>query len=325
MRIENPKLNLEIIKRFFHIPDKKPNNVQIEISNKCNLNCEMCPRKDFNLPYKNMSFSFFKEIANKLDNIDLILPTGWGESFVHPGIDKIVNYLKLKNHKTKIATNGLLLNNQKLINTALKLDYLTFSLDELDNKKSHGYSKEVSNNIKNLIKEKNEKGRKNPFICIQPVLYKENKDILKIIKLASELGVDRVNIVRPYTKFNKNLSLPWKERKKIYKQVRSLSKKLGIRVDVFEYASFTGIRRFLWKYGKGLFRINKWCPRLYDFAYVTLDGKVTPCCALPRCIVGDLTKQSIEEIWNSKKMEDFRKNHIKICKDCEVFKVKQDR
>jgi len=322
MKIENPKLNLEVIKRFLHIPARSPDRIQIEVTNKCNLDCKMCPKNNFNLPIENMDIDFFKKIVDKLENVNLILPVGWGESFVHPKLNEIVDYLKLNKHEVKVTTNGLLLNNEKNMDTALKMDYLTFSLDEIEGSDTGHQSTKIIENIKKIISIRLEKGLKKPFLALQSVLYKENKDVHKVIELAADLKVDRVNIIRPYTKFNKELSMCWKERKDIYKKAEKLGRKLGIRVDIFEYATFNGIKRTLWKYFKWIFRINSWCPRLYDFCYVTMDGKVTPCCDLPHHIIGDLKEQTIEDIWKSEKMKSFRKNHKNICHDCHVLKVK---
>jgi radical SAM protein with 4Fe4S-binding SPASM domain len=49
---------------------------------------------------------------------------------------------------------------------------------------------------------------------------------------------------------------------------------------------------------------------------------VTPCCALPRHIVGDLKKETLTQIWNGKNMKEFRKHHKQICRDCHVFKIR---
>lgn len=322
MKIESPKFNLELLKRFLHIPADRPNRAQIEITNRCNIDCKMCPRKDFELPYSDMSFEFFKSIMQRIRNVNLILPVGWGESFVHPDFDKIVDYLRNDGHTIKVTTNGLLLDDSRLRKTALKIDYLTFSLElagEGNDSNGHNNDK-IIQNIKSLMHERGI--RKKPYICIQSVLLKNNKHVEEVIGLAKDLNVDRVNLVRPYIKFDKSLDSDYIERKNIYEHAEKLSSKLGVKVDMFEYATFDGAKRFFWKYFKDVFRVNSWCPRLYDFAYVTMDGKVTPCCALPRHIVGDLTKQSIEEIWSSEAMLRFRKNHVDVCKDCHVFKIK---
>jgi len=321
MKVESPKFNLEILKRFLHISNKKIRRLNIEVTNKCNLNCEMCPRDYYKLPEENMEFSDFKKIIDKMGDLELVLPIGWGESFLHPDIDKMIDYLREKKYDIKITTNGLLLNNKKLIDSALKVDYLSFSLDEIRGK-NHGNSKKVIRNIRRIILERNKLGLKKPYIALQAVMYKGNKDILKIIEIGAKLKVDRINLLRAFTQFDNSLGMSWEERKRIYKNTERLGKKLGVRVDMLEYASFSGLKRFLWKNFKWMFRLNKWCPRLYDYVYVTIDGKVTPCCALPRMIVGDLNKESLDEIWRGKKMNEFRRNHEKICRNCTAAKIK---
>jgi MoaA/NifB/PqqE/SkfB family radical SAM enzyme len=321
MKIESPQANFELIQRFLHRPARRPNRIQVEITNRCNLDCPMCPRISYGLPIKDMDFEVFRKIMARLKEAELIIPVGWGESFVHPDFGKIIDSLLVDCHKIKIATNGLLLDDPRQRAIALKVDYLTFSFEFHGDTGGQGHSNErIIHNIRSIVAARG-KGRK-PYICLQTVLLKENKEIPGIIKLANDLGVDRVNIVRPYLKFEKDMGLAWPQRKVIYLEAEKLGKKLGLRVDMFEYASFAGMKRFFWKHLKEIFRVNSWCPRLYDFVYVTIGGKVTPCCALPRHIVGDLMQQSITEIWHGEKMNEFRKNHIAICKDCDVFKVK---
>lgn len=321
MKIENPQINFEIVNQLLHLPRRYPSRAQIEITNRCNLDCGMCPRSSYKLPYEDMPFALFKELVDKLKDVEQILPVGWGECFMHPDIDKIVDYLKDNNHEIKVTTNGLLLDSERLMKTALKMDSLSFSLDALepDNAAAGHNNSQVIENVKRILARRLP-GK--PYVTLQSVLFRKNDDIFKIIKLASEIKIDRINLVRPYSKFNKNLALPWSERKEIYKKAEKLGRELAIRVDMWEYASFTGIKRLLWKHFKWAFKVNSHCPRLHDFVYVTLNGEVAPCCALPRHVVGDLKKQSLSEIWHGKRMKTFRKNHIRICKDCEVLKIR---
>ena len=188
--------------------------------------------------------------------------------------------------------------------------------------KGHLYNEIVSNRISQIIKKRNSEGLKKPYITVQQVIYKGNNDTPDVIKLASTLKVDRVNLIRPYVKFNACMAQPWKDRLRIYRLAEKLGRELHIRIDMFEYAFFSGYKRFLWKYFNQLFGFNNWCPRLYDFVYITMKGEVTPCCELPRYIVGDLKTQTLEEIWNGKKMNAYRNNHKKICKDCHIYKIK---
>jgi len=54
------------------------------------------------------------------------------------------------------------------------------------------------------------------------------------------------------------------------------------------------------------------------------NGDINPCCYLPRKILGNINRQSIDEIWNSKKYVGFRENMAqlgakKLCKECHVL------
>jgi MoaA/NifB/PqqE/SkfB family radical SAM enzyme len=326
MEIIYNRFDWENLKRLFHIKEKKPIQVQIEITNNCNLRCNMCPVDDFKLPRENMKYEVFKKIVEAIPYVKFVIPNGWGEPFIHPDFQKIVDLLKNNEHKIKLTTNGLLLDNQNAIETAMKIDYLAFSVDEIyKNVSNIGHcwnDQTIANRIREIIKIRNQKGVKKPYISIQQVIYSGNKDTVNVIQFASELKADRVNIIRPFTKFNPSLASSWEERSAIYKTAEKLGKKLNIRIDMFEYAFFDGYKRFLWKYFKWLFGFNKWCPRLYDFVYITIDEKVTPCCELPRYIVGDLKTQSLEEIWNGNAMKNYRKNHKEICKNCHIYKIK---
>lgn len=323
VKVETPRLGFELFRRLFHLPQKMPRKIQIEITNRCNLNCEICPRKKFNLPNNDIDIIVFEQILTKLKNVEVILPVGWGESFLHKDFDFIVNTIKLNGFLIKLPTNGIVINNKQAIDTALKIDFLTFSIDELHNNENKEFDEdfEVFNTIELLIRERNRRNSRTPYITVQSVLHKSNNKIFDIIRKAKSIEVDRINIVRPNV-YDSIYTPNWNNRKNIYKKAELLSKQLKIRVDMFEYALFTGIKRWFWKYFKGLFRINSWCPRLSDFLYVTIDGKVTPCCYLPRYIVGDLMTQSLNDIWHGNSMARFRQEHKQICQNCQILKIK---
>ena len=93
---------------LYMIPDY-PSQAQIEITNRCNLTCKMCPRDYFNLLKEDMPLETFKKIVDRLENITLLTLTGWGEPLVHPHIFEMITYCKERSHKVKLTTNGTLL------------------------------------------------------------------------------------------------------------------------------------------------------------------------------------------------------------------------
>jgi MoaA/NifB/PqqE/SkfB family radical SAM enzyme len=57
---------IKYVKRLIKIIPKEPKNIQIEISNKCNLKCKTCPRKKYGVSEKNMSLKTFYTVLNNL-------------------------------------------------------------------------------------------------------------------------------------------------------------------------------------------------------------------------------------------------------------------
>lgn len=72
------------------------------------------------------------------------------------------------------------------------------------------------------------------------------------------------------------------------------------------------------------------CPQPFIYMQVNPDGKVTPCFSFeyPE-IMGDANKESVVDIWNGKKFQDFRRAHLdgrknvcKTCADCQIMKYR---
>lgn len=71
---------------------------------------------------------------------------------------------------------------------------------------------------------------------------------------------------------------------------------------------------------------NFTCPQLWERLVICWDGKVMLCAndEMNQHIIGDVTKESLYDIWHSKKMNNAREIHIKhmgvkeieICKQC---------
>jgi radical SAM protein with 4Fe4S-binding SPASM domain len=110
----------------------------------------------------------------------------------------------------------------------------------------------------------------------------------------------------------------------IDKWITALSKesKIHIQWDV------TGIDRYF-KSDKGSRGfIGSRCSANYSNILILPDGKVTICEQLywhPEYIIGDLTTQSIEEVWNSPRALELafpHKEHFRdesVCKHCDIF------
>ena len=315
-----------IFGRTFYLFPPRPERVQIEITNRCNFTCGMCPRESFNLPDRDIAFDLFKNIIDRLESPYNITLTGWGEPLLHPSLSDMICYTKERGHNVGITTNGLLLAPfvEKFI--AMNLDKLTISLDSVDEcpeaVDGHPANKVVQKNIESLIRSRGKK--KSPIITIQITMH-HKRQCLNTVRYAGEAGADRVYLVR--------LNIPlgsagfhrpnMEEELEIYREAEKIGAQYGLQVDANYTAFENRFLRLLYQWLRPImYCFDKYCPKPYDYLYVNIDGKATPCCDLPRYEVGNVLKQGIEEIWNGENMRYFREHQNDVCGACDALRLK---
>lgn len=87
-----------------------PQVVYIEVTNRCNLLCETCPRTFFNRePLKTLSYEEFVRIAEQFPNMRRASLHGIGEPLLNKELPQIIKYLKGRDVEVIINSNGTLL------------------------------------------------------------------------------------------------------------------------------------------------------------------------------------------------------------------------
>jgi len=258
-------------------------DIQIETSTYCNSNCIMYPISSMKRERRFMDIELYKKIIDDLPfTFDkYISPFLNGEPLLNPKILEYLEYTrnKLPNAKIRLFTNGSLID--KFQEGILKddlLDNIFFSFDggtkEAYEKVRHGLSfDKVSSNIHNFIKARNELGKTKPSIYIPMVVMDENKSSIDNFKKEFR-DADDIGL---HKKFNFAIG----EKKK---------------------------RSKLWYF------LNKqnFCQRFNSVLTLLVDGKVSMCCFdyEGKEIIGDVSKDSIKNIWNGKSM----KNKVELLK-----------
>ncbi len=315
---------------LFLIPSQ-PEVAQIEVTNRCNFSCLMCQRIDLKVPLKDMEEGLYRKIIDRLGLIKEVILTGWGEPLIHSKIFEMIKYAKKKDKFVSLTTNGSLLTAdmaQKLLDSGP--DSLSFSVDDIRAPKTGSMVHPVTTQIRNieafmkLIKE--EKGK--PEVIIQVTLHKgkENK-VLEIVRWASIIGANMVNVNRLDMRFNPKLRRPnYKEEKEFTRQLDEAGKKYSIQTEFRSHIAFSGLLRLVYRFlVPYMARGGKHCLRVYNYVYINQKGEVTPCCALPIWAVGNLLKDDLAKIWRSEKFNKFRQHEFQrnICGKCDVLEIKQ--
>jgi len=174
--------------------------IYVEVTNRCNLNCSMCIRNNWNHELGSMSR---KTLLKMLSDIQSFSPFpeiffgGYGEPLSHPEIINFVQDTKKFGARTSLVTNGTLLSPELSKDLILSgLNQLWVSLDGMhhDNPKNDVMQKiihnlEIFQDLKSnpQLKRNN---RKEPEVGIVYVLTKTNSsDLLDLFDLGKDLGV----------------------------------------------------------------------------------------------------------------------------------------
>ena len=314
----------ETLGRIFYLLPPLPQNVQLEVTNLCNLSCGMCPREELNIPFEHMPLDRAKAIIDRLSGVQLLTLTGWGEPFLHPDIFTLIRYAKDKGFAVQLTTNGLFKDDAvitKIVESGL--DSISFSVDSPEDALAWGHhNAKALERIKQLLAARKDRS---PLVTLQATLHRGGeKEIEAIIRFCAEAGADRVNLGRLDTRFAPELTRPTaEEESRILKRAAQQGRERGIRVDAIQHSiGGAPLERRIYHLIKGLLhRGGKYCLKTYSYAYITTRGEVTPCCLLPNASMGNILETDLAVLWRSSKFKDFRESQKKICGKCDLWQI----
>lgn len=274
----------------------QPSVLQIENTNICNAKCIMCPHIHMKRKQKIMDLEDFKKIIDNVMSsykIKRMTLNGFGEPFVDKGIIEKIRYVNKKYPwlKIDIFTNANLLD-KKLADELLKtnVNRITFSING------------TKKNYKKIMDLDYNKTHENVMYFLKNNLKKKKKTLTNISLMILDENKEEVqrfiNFWSPYSD------------------------------SVMAYASSD------WAGGVGNiiqttpFKYNKRWPCTYFWTNITVDvdGNMVLCCRdyESKGEFGNLLKQSITEIRNSKRFRNFKKMQLRndftmpVCSRCDI-------
>lgn len=307
-------------KVFFISPDV-PYHVDIEIATVCNLACKMCKRETIDFGNQLMPYEKFTKIIDELPlGVEVISFGGYGEMLLHPRFYDMVRYAREKGYATETTSNGTMLNTPErrlhLIESGLSslrvsIDHIRAPLEEKD--VGHVFSTQVIENLKTLNTLRKEK-KSNLSLGINIVVHKSNvEEVIDIIKLADELGLDHVELIRLDTcKNHAERTLTLEREKTLYEEIERMPKQLTVVTPANRFAKW-----------RALYNIKQeFCPFRFSSAHIRMNGAVTPCAfGFAVADFGNIHKQDMKTIWQSTAFKNVRKNDKNAtCASCGIFK-----
>ena len=194
------KLNIMTVPIVSFFDDKAP-HYHVDILGACNLKCPSCPQSSLekNIPKGSMTIETFKSVFDKIINdtpsISNISLYNWGEPFLHPYLDKIIDYIHAKNVAVSLSSNLSIKFNDR-IEKIIKAnpDYLKVSLSGFypkayNSTHTGGDINLVKNNLV-LIRKLIDEYKTDTLIDINYHLYKDNsgENLKQMENFANNLG-----------------------------------------------------------------------------------------------------------------------------------------
>ncbi len=330
------------------IAELHPRVVFIEVTNRCNLLCETCPRTYFNRePLKSLTFDEFVTIAEQFPEMQRALLHGIGEPLLNRELPEIIRYLKGRNVEVIINSNGTLLTpewQEKLILSGLD-EYRC----SIDGAKDETYARirganllpKLRTGLEGLLQSKARMNASTPRISIWCVASQENlRELPDLVRLAARLGVPEVYVQRmvyfatvpeeQYGMARDEMAIFGKDdyEEKVIEECAELSDALGVD---FRASGARDPLSSLAAARPADFAPWQACLRPWTTAYITANGNCLPCCISPfatndyeSLILGNLLEHPFAEIWNAPLYRQFRADLFsdhpnKACASCGVY------
>ena len=298
----------------------------LEVTNRCNLLCETCPRTFEDLePPMDLSMEMFTRIVDQVPNVKRVVLHGVGEPMLVKHLPDMIRYLKRRSGvHVLFNTNGTLLAPKKqreIIETGL--DELRVSLDAAEaatflQVRGKDMFDRIVRNVSSFTNLQKAIGAEKPLVSLWLTGLKETVDQLPdFVRLAARIGVKEVHLQRLV--FDSAGFGMARSESSLFEQTRAdeeavianaaaLGQSLGVMLDA-SGATEPGISL------KRQSDDKPWsmCRRPWSLMYFTAHGTALPCCIAPfsergyeNYTLGNASKQDLAEIWNGPAYRDFR-------------------
>ncbi|MFH2001488.1 MAG: radical SAM protein [Planctomycetota bacterium] len=332
----------------------------LEISAPCNLRCLTCSRIN-DERFKDLSSTgdMKPEIMEKIDPLFeeslTVHSVGFGEPFINRHAMDYIRAIKKHDTFLNVMTDGTLLNGKEDDLIASKLNRLTVSMDGgtrevLDYFRRGARWDDVFKSLKYLNEKKKKKKSGLPSVNIEFMVMNGNISTFpKLVELAAvEWGVHGITaealpqtVCEECSDFYMEQNLynrPYEEVDALFNEAKAMAERYGLLLTGPYY---DGKRKMLWQnarvkamghideLGKTFLQASSQktcftpiCTVPWTTTYVAFDGTVRPCCfSESAAVLGDLRKESFEEIWNGEEYQQLRQDILndtlpESCKPC---------
>lgn len=293
-----------------------PKSISISITGKCNLKCNYCFYANEMVGLNDLSTGTWLKFFAKLGKIGIMDAslTG-GEALLRPDIFELIDGIIANRMRYNILSNGTLIDEKLLKKFAqgkrlLRLDYIQVSIDgstaSIHDQSRPGSFDKAIRGLK-LLKEAGFP------LAVRVTINRRNlNDLENIAKLLledigiSSFGNNEAMPIGSGCRSNADMSLSPKEQMAAMAIIGRLQRRYPGRLQAaagpqtkrkmygeMVHARRTGEKAHTWTMG-----YLTACGCVFSKIDILHDGSVVPCCMLPGLVMGNITSDSLLDIWH---------------------------
>jgi radical SAM protein with 4Fe4S-binding SPASM domain len=271
--------------------------IRIEPTNACNAKCTFCPREKMERRQGIMNMDFYRRVIDEAVEAGAkkVSLENYGETFLDPHIFERAAYAKSKGMETLTITNASLLNDEKSRKILELFDVIRISM--------YGMTKTTYEKI---------------HVRLHFETVRNNTD--RLIELRGEMNSKtKIQMYFLLLEENKDELEDWLKK---YEPIAS-------SVAVWKPHNWGNGRNY-----REVSNVKTSCNRPQTGPLqVQWNGTIVPCCFDydSKILLGDLTKQTIGEVFRSREYEDLRNAHntgnyskFPFCEGCDQLNKRED-
>lgn len=313
-----------IAERGVRAPGETPEELYLEVTNRCNLRCRTCPQFfGMDERFHDLSWDRFLAITDQLPRIRRVVLHGIGEPLLNPDLGRMIRHLKRRGAYVLFNSNGLLLRGRKAQDVAASgLDELRISIDGGTAETYQtvrgvdGFDR-ILGNLRRFAALKAALGVETPRVSLWVTGMKATvRDLPELVRVAARNQVREVYLQRLVhsergiaTSDQALYGVAGDEDRAAVAEAAHLAEELGV---LLRGSGELGPAELVDRPRPG---DAPWrgCYRPWRLMYVTANGNVLPCCIAPftgvpytGIMLGDLNQQRVADVWDGERYRDWR-------------------
>jgi MoaA/NifB/PqqE/SkfB family radical SAM enzyme len=279
---------------------RRPQHLAFEITAACDAKCIHCPRQEMDRPKRQMPFELFQRMIDQAAEMRIpdLVPNGYGEILLVRNLGDYLEHVRRKPHPFRILcnTNGHLMTDEKIdLFLKYRVHLLNITIDGATPETAQSVrvgldTRQIEDNIHRLLARRKALGLRYPKVRVGMVLIPQNRHEAKAFLDKWAGTVEHVGIGGFSTRVG--------------------SREMKEEIPAAGHDAHSCVLPFR--------ELNIWS-----------DGKAVLCCEdwNEEHVVGDLSKQTLREIWRGAVLREARRlharlqgNQIAICARCNVWR-----